>query len=87
MNKPKLIAEERVSTAEDLTSIDRMLDNLRRELGLSQAPVVYVRTFANGCPDECRGGEDCHHSQYAQVIRLWEDTLTDGSKVYELHIL
>ena len=24
---------------------------------------------------------------YASVIRLWEETLTDGSKVYEMHIL
>lgn len=39
--------------------------------------VIYVKTFDD--PEK--------ESPYASIVRLWEETLTDGSKVYELHIL
>jgi hypothetical protein len=26
-------------------------------------------------------------SEYLSIVRLWEETLTDGSKVLELHLL
>ncbi len=71
MNKPKLVAERRFGELDQLAEI---LCDLHFAV---RGQVVYVRTFASEGDDR----------SYANVVRLWEDKLTDGSKVYELHIL
>lgn len=70
----KLIAERRFGDAR------AMLGDIQTLLAIANlrwTDVVYVKTFYD--PEA--------NATYASVVRLWEDTLTDGSKVYELHIL
>ena len=72
MTAPKLIAERRFG------DVRAMLGDIQAMLeiaNLKWTDVVYVKTFAS---DE-RG--------YASIARLWEETLTDGSKTYNLHIM
>lgn len=42
---------------------------------LKETDIPYVKTYT-----DIDGG-------YAELMRLWEETLTDGSKTYTLHIL
>lgn len=88
MASPVKVAEERFADARELAAkLVQIMDILSFHLGLNSqpTPVTYVKTWEPGCPDEgCDG--DCTHSPYAQIVRLWEYTLTDGSKVYEVHI-
>jgi hypothetical protein len=68
---PKLIAERRFG------DVRAMLGDIQAMLAIANlkwTDVVYVKTFES-------------EVVYASVLRLWEETLTDGSKVYELHIL
>jgi hypothetical protein len=71
MAAPKLIAERRFGDAK------AMLGDIQALLAIANLKwidVVYVKTF------ETEGS-------YASVVRLWEETLSDGCKAYNLHIL
>jgi enamine deaminase RidA (YjgF/YER057c/UK114 family) len=71
MTAPKLIAERHFG------DVRAMLGDIQAMLAIANlkwTDVVYVQTFSDD------GG-------YARILRLWEETLTDGSKVYNLHIL
>jgi hypothetical protein len=73
MTAPKLIAERRFG------DVRAMLGDIQAMLAIANlkwTDVVYVKTFE---PEEAYA--------YASIARLWEEKLTDGSKVYELHIL
>jgi hypothetical protein len=87
MNNPKKIDERRFIDARELgEAITDVMEYLSIYLGRGPkdaTPVTYVKTFANNDEDQDRS----HVRPYAYIVRLWEDTLTDGSKVYEVHIL
>lgn len=68
-----LIAEERFHTMEEL---GEAITRLTRRGKYSPDAQTYVKLYVN---------EDV--GNYAIMARLWEESLTDGSKVYELHIL
>ena len=85
MNKPVKIAEERFTDARELGhKLVLIMESLSVYLGRGPkdaTPVTYVTLFE---PEyQVAEGE----ARYASIVRLWEETLTDGSKVYEVHIL
>jgi len=73
MSQRKLIAERRFATAREFT----MALIAMGTTGEGQIGLAYIKTFT----------DDEGFNPYAGMVRLWEETLTDGSKVYELHIL
>jgi hypothetical protein len=78
MAAPKLIAERRFG------DVREMLGDIQAMLAIANlkwTDVVYVKTF------ESNDNGTMSSSSYASILRLWEETLTDGSKVYNLHIL
>lgn len=51
-----------------------LMGEIQTLLTIADIKYCYVKTFSSD-------------TGYAGIARLWEGTLTDGSKVYELHLL
>jgi hypothetical protein len=81
MSKQVKIAEQRFDDLQSLAvAIDNCLSVLRVFLDLHKgkaSPLVHVKVY----------GDEDGGPLHGEVVRLWERTLTDGSKVYEVHIL
>ena len=81
VERAKKIAEEQFTDARELgEKLARVMDDLSVYLGRGPkdaTPVTRVKVF----------GDDNGGPVHGQIVRLWEETLTDGSKVYTVHIL